>query len=128
MIMIANLQYAWTFFVKPIMGATGWKLSEVQWGFTLFIAFETWMMPLSGWFMDRFGPRLFMSISALLCGLGWAGLGYANSLPELFVLYSLAGFAPAMVYCRSPTVAFHPSPAQLGISPATLPPNFLPRA
>ena len=56
MIMIANLQYAWTFFVKPIMGATGWKLSEVQLGFTLFIAFETWMMPLSGWFMVTTTP------------------------------------------------------------------------
>ena len=36
MIMIANLQYAWALFVKPIIGATGWKLSEVQLGFTLF--------------------------------------------------------------------------------------------
>ena len=35
MIMIGNLQYAWTLFVQPMMSATGWKLSEVQWGFTL---------------------------------------------------------------------------------------------
>src|ERR1700730_5679200 len=82
MIMIANLQYAWALFVKPIMGATGWKLSQVQLGFTLFIAFETWAMPLSGWLMDRFGPRLFMSVSAVLCGAGWAGLGYDKTLTE----------------------------------------------
>ena len=36
MMMIANLQYAWTLFVKPIIAATHWKLSDVQWGFTLF--------------------------------------------------------------------------------------------
>ena len=124
MIMIANLQYAWTFFVKPIMGATGWKLSEVQWGFTLFIAFETWMMPLSGWFMDRFGPRLFMSISALLCGLGWAGLGYANSLPELYVLYSLAGFGAAMVYCGSTTVGLKWFPDKLGFASGIIAAGF----
>ena len=48
MIMIANLQYAWTLFVKPLIAATHWKLSDIQWGFTLFIAFETWAMPFSG--------------------------------------------------------------------------------
>ena len=56
MMMIANLQYAWTLFVEPIRAATHWKLSDVQWGFTLFIAFETWAMPCSGWLIDRLGP------------------------------------------------------------------------
>lgn len=27
MILIGNLQYAWTLFVSPIISATGWKLS-----------------------------------------------------------------------------------------------------
>src|ERR1700690_10364 len=98
MVMIANLQYSWTLFVKPIIGATGWKLSEVQLGFTLFIAFETWMMPLSGWFMDKFGPRLFMSVAAVMCGVGWAALGHAKTLTQLYVFYSAAGFGAAMVY------------------------------
>ena len=30
MIMIANLQYAWTLFVKPMQAATGWKLSDIE--------------------------------------------------------------------------------------------------
>jgi MFS transporter, OFA family, oxalate/formate antiporter len=124
MIMIANLQYAWTFFVKPIMGATGWKLSEVQLGFTLFIAFETWMMPLSGWFMDKFGPRLFMSISAVLCGIGWAGLGYAKTLPELYALYSMAGFGAAMVYCGSTTVGLKWFPDKLGFASGIIAAGF----
>jgi OFA family oxalate/formate antiporter-like MFS transporter len=124
MIMIANLQYAWTFFVKPIMGATGWKLSEVQLGFTLFIAFETWMMPFSGWLMDKFGPRLFMSISAILCGVGWAGLGYAKTLPELYALYSMAGFGAAMVYCGSTTVGLKWFPDKLGFASGIIAAGF----
>ena len=104
MIMIANLQYAWTLFVKPIMGATGWKLSEVQWGFTFFIAFETWMMPLAGWLMDRFGPRKFISFAAVLCGFGWAGLGHATTLHELYILYSITGMGAALVYCGSTNI------------------------
>src|ERR1700733_9128885 len=104
MAMIANLQYAWTLFVKPIMGATGWKLSEVQWGFTFFIAFETWMMPLAGWLMDRFGPRKFISFAAVLCGFGWAGLGHATTLHELYILYSITGMGAALVYCGSTNI------------------------
>ena len=53
MVMIGNLQYAWTLFVQPMMTGTGWKLSEVQWGFTIFVAMMTWTMPLSGWLIDR---------------------------------------------------------------------------
>ena len=78
MIMIGNQQYAWTLFVNPIIAATGWKLSEVQWGFTFFIAIGTWAMPAAGWLIDRLGPRTFMSIAGLLCGAGWAGMGQAQ--------------------------------------------------
>ena len=74
MIMIANLQYSWTLFVQPIRAATGWKLSDVQWGFTLFILFQTWVMPLEGWLIDRMGPRIFISVAGVLCGLGWIAI------------------------------------------------------
>src|SRR6202165_2233844 len=124
MIMIANLQYAWTFFVKPIMGATGWKLSEVQLAFTLFIIFETWMMMFSVCFMDRFAPRLFMSISAVFCVVGWAGMGYAKSLTELYALYSLAGFGVAIVYCGSTTVGLKWFPEKLGFASGIIAAGF----
>jgi OFA family oxalate/formate antiporter-like MFS transporter len=63
MILIGNLQYAWTLFVRPISTATGWKLSEVQWGFTFFVALGTWAMPRSGMMIDKLGPRLFIAVS-----------------------------------------------------------------
>jgi OFA family oxalate/formate antiporter-like MFS transporter len=101
MIMIANLQYAWTFFVEPIRTATGWKLSDIQFAFAAFILFQTWVQPLDGWLIDRLGPRGFISAAGLLCGLGWAGMGYATSLPVLTVLYCAAGIGAAFVYSAS---------------------------
>ena len=98
MIMIANLQYAWTLFVNPLQTGTGWKLSEIQFAFTLFILFQTWVQPLDGWLIDRLGPRWFITVAGVLCGLGWAGMGYATSLPMLYVLYCLAGTGAAFVY------------------------------
>jgi MFS transporter, OFA family, oxalate/formate antiporter len=101
MIMIANLQYAWTLFVQPLQTSTGWRLSDIQFAFTLFILFQTWVQPLDGWLIDRLGPRWFISVAGLLCGLGWAGMGYATSLPMLYVLYCAAGAGAAFVYSGS---------------------------
>ena len=86
MIMIANLQYAWTLFVEPIRQATGWKLSDIQWGFTLFIIFETWIMPLEGWLIDRMGPRIFTTIAGVLCGFGWSALAFATERWQLYTV------------------------------------------
>lgn len=101
MIMIANLQYAWTLFVQPLRGETGWSLPDIQLAFTLFILFQTWVQPLDGWLIDRLGPRGFISVAGVLCGLGWAGMGYATSLPQLYALYCLAGTGAAFVYSGS---------------------------
>jgi OFA family oxalate/formate antiporter-like MFS transporter len=101
MIMIANLQYSWTLFVDPLQKSTGWKLSDIQFAFTLFILFQTWVQPLDGWLIDRLGPRGFITAAGLLCGLGWAGLGYASSLPMLYALYCVAGIGAAFVYSGS---------------------------
>src|SRR3954471_2012030 len=98
MIMIANLQYAWTLFVKPMQQATGWKLSDIQWAFTLFILFQTWVQPAQGFLIDRMGPRFFIMIAGVLCGIGWAGLRLLTTLPMLYTLYVIAGIGAALVY------------------------------
>jgi OFA family oxalate/formate antiporter-like MFS transporter len=59
------------------------------------------VQPLDGWLIDRLGPRWFISAAGLLCGLGWAGMGYATSLPQLYVLYCAAGMGAAFVYSGS---------------------------
>jgi OFA family oxalate/formate antiporter-like MFS transporter len=101
MIMIANLQYAWTLFVDPMQKQTGWALSDIQAAFALFILFQTWVQPLDGWLVDRLGPRWFIIAAGLLCGLGWAGMGYATSLPMLYTAYCAAGIGAAFVYSCS---------------------------
>jgi MFS transporter, OFA family, oxalate/formate antiporter len=98
MIMIANLQYSWTLFVEPMRTATGWKLSDIQWAFTLFILFQTWVQPAQGFLIDRLGPRVFTTIAGVLCGIGWTGLGFVTSLPMLYTFYVLAGIGAALIY------------------------------
>ena len=101
MIMIANLQYGWTLFVRPIEQDHGWSLAKVQWAFTLFILFQTWVQPLDGWLIDRLGPRIFFTIGAILSGLGWTALAFVTSLTQLYTAYAVAGVGSALVYSGS---------------------------
>src|SRR3954451_14059483 len=90
MVMIANLQYAWTLFVGPIRAAHGWQQSEVQRAFALFILLQTFVQPLDGWLMDRLGPRLLIPAAGILCCFGWGSMGYASTLSQLHAFYALA--------------------------------------
>ena len=71
MVMIANLQYGWTFFVPDIQKTFGWDRASIQMAFTLFVLFETWLVPIEGWFVDKYGPRIVIFIGGVLCGIGW---------------------------------------------------------
>lgn len=116
MIMIGNLQYSWTLFVLPIQQAHGWKLSDVQWAFTLFILCQTWVMPLEGWLIDRLGSRSFVTVAGVLCGVGWGAMGTATSLFELYAYYALAAVGAAFVYSGAMSAALKWFPDRRGLA------------
>ena len=119
MVMIGNLQYAWTLFAQPMVKAHAdqhWRLSDVQWGFGLFIAAGTWAMPFVATFIDKRGPRLFMALSGLLCAIGWGSLGHVGSLTSFYVLYGLAGIGVACVYACGVSMAVKWFPDRRGIA------------
>lgn len=101
MIMIANLQYAWTLFVPEVTKGFNSTKAAVQLGFSLFIAFESWGQPVAGYFIDRYSPRILLSIAAVMIGVGWGGMGLAKSLTALYVLYAMAGIGAAFIYSGS---------------------------
>src|SRR3979490_3047912 len=68
MMLIANLQYAWTLFVGPIRAAHGWSLADIQWAFSVFIATETWTTPFAGYAVDHMGARRGPRMMILLGG------------------------------------------------------------
>src|SRR5215510_4972447 len=80
MVMIANLQYGWTFFVPDIQKTFHWERAEIQIAFTLFVLFETWLVPIEGWFVDKWGPKLVILFGGILAGLGWVMNAYATTL------------------------------------------------
>ena len=80
MAMIANLQYGWTYFVDPIDARYHWGRTAIQVAFTIFIATETWLVPVEGWFVDRFGPRIVVMLGGFIVTIAWTLNAYASSL------------------------------------------------
>jgi OFA family oxalate/formate antiporter-like MFS transporter len=98
MVMIANLQYGWTFFVPDIQKTFGWDRSAIQWAFTLFVLFETWLVPVEGWFVDKYGPRLVVLFGGLLCAIGWVINSQATTLGGFYLGQIVAGIGAGAVY------------------------------
>ena len=98
MSMIANLQYGWTLFVDPIRERFGWSRTEIQVAFTIFVVLETWLVPIEGWFVDKYGPRLVTLFGGVLCGFAWAINSIADSLTMLYLAAAIGGVGAGAVY------------------------------
>lgn len=98
MVMIANLQYGWTLFTIPISQKHGWSLASIQVAFTLFVLFETWLVPAEGYLVDRFGPRIVVFAGGCLTGLAWVLNSRAESLAMLYVAQVIGGLGAGAVY------------------------------
>ncbi|MCX7308007.1 MAG: oxalate/formate MFS antiporter [Afipia sp.] len=98
MVMIANYQYGWTFFVPDIEKKFGWSRTEIQWAFTLFVLFETWLVPVEGWFVDKYGPRLVVLFGGILCAIGWVINAQATTLSGYYLGMIVAGIGAGGVY------------------------------
>ena len=98
MSMIANLQYGWTLFVNPIHDAHGWSLSEIQVAFSVFVLVETWLVPIEGYLVDRFGPKFVGVAAGVLVALAWVINSVADSLPLLYLGAVVGGVGAGAVY------------------------------
>jgi len=98
MAMIANLQYGWTLFVNPIADKHGWSRAAIQVAFTIFVLTETWLVPIEGYLVDKFGPRPVVLAGGVLCALGWVLNSYADTLTMLYIAAAIGGIGAGAVY------------------------------
>ena len=101
MVMIANLQYGWTLFVNPIDQKYHWGRAAIQVAFTIFVLTETWLVPLEGYLIDKFGPRVMVFGSGVLVALAWVMNAYANSLTLLYIAAAVGGVGAGVIYGAS---------------------------
>jgi len=98
MVMIANLQYGWTLFVNPIDQKYHWGRAAIQVAFTLFVLTETWLVPVEGYLIDKFGPRIMICLSGALVAIAWVINSVADSLFLLYVGAAIGGIGAGVIY------------------------------
>jgi OFA family oxalate/formate antiporter-like MFS transporter len=95
---VANLQYGWTLFVNPIDDKFHWGRAAIQVAFTVFVLVETWLIPVEGYLVDRFGPRYVVIGGGILVAIAWVINSGASSLPVLYFAAAVGGIGTGCVY------------------------------
>jgi len=99
MMAISSPQYVWTLFTKSFQDGLGSTLADIQWTFSILIILQTWLSPLQGYLVDKFGPRLLIAVGCLMSGAGWITSAYVTSLTGLYFTYGLfCGVGTGIVY------------------------------
>jgi len=95
---VANLQYGWTLFVNPIDAKYHWGRAAIQVAFSLFVLLETWLIPIEGYMVDRFGPKWVVIVGGILVAIAWVLNSVASSLPVLYFGAAIGGIGTGCVY------------------------------
>jgi OFA family oxalate/formate antiporter-like MFS transporter len=120
MIVISNYQYAFTLFTPGMKQTfTGVPYAKIAAVFSAFILFETWPMPVAGYFVDKFGIRKLMTFGAVCIALGWVlGGTIAKSPLDLYIYYGvIAGTGAGIIYisCVANAVKWFPDRRGLAV-------------
>ncbi len=99
MMVISSPQYVWALFTQPLTAGLGTTLPQLQITFSILIVIQTFLSPFQGVLVDRFGPRLLLSIGVVVTGLSWVLAAQVSSLTMLYLTYGvLGGIGTGIVY------------------------------
>ncbi|MBI5110609.1 MAG: oxalate/formate MFS antiporter [Rhodovulum sp.] len=97
MVAVANVQYSWTLFVPEIQKTYGWSRASIQTAFTIFVIIQTWVTPVVGVGIDRFGPRPIAMLGGTAAGLAWIMNSFASSLSGFYIGAAIGGIGASCI-------------------------------
>ena len=109
--MCAGLAYSWSVFLNPLIDMYNWSAADTSITFTLLMSTAGVMAIFAGKAQDYIQPRSVMLLGGMLFGLGLAGIGFIQTLFQLYLCVILAGIGLGSVYpgaTVSNTIRFFP--------------------
>ncbi len=89
--------YSWSVFVKPLTDHFTLDLqqtvsaADVLLPFSVFLAFFAIAMPMTGKYIEIYGPRYVTMVGGILTGLGWLLASTVTSVQMLYLMYGVIG-------------------------------------
>jgi oxalate/formate antiporter len=87
----SNPQYIWTLLTHPLTERLGVSLPALQVTFSILIVCQTFLSPVEGYLIERFGPRWLLSAGGAITGLSWVLTSRADSLLGVYLSYGILG-------------------------------------
>ena len=81
--------YAFGVFFKPVSSGFGWARGMTSGAFSLSMAAQGLLGIVMGGLTDRFGPRLVMTLSGFLLGLGYLLMSQLGAIWQLYLFYGV---------------------------------------
>ena len=96
------------------MNSAAW--CTVTYPVTIFVVTETVLVPIEGYLIDRFGPKVMIGGSGVLVAIAWLLNSYANSLTLLYIAAAIGGIGAGVVYGGSVGNALKWFPDRCGLA------------
>ena len=91
--------YSWSIFSKPIAKSLDVNTLTGNLPFTILLVTFSIVMPITGFYIERFGARQVIAAGAIVMGMGYTLSGFVKSIPLLIITYGIiAGAGIGMVY------------------------------
>ena len=84
-----GVRFSFGVLVKPLASEFGWDRGAITFAYTLNMLVFGFGQMMAGRLLDRYGPRLLFSISALLASAGLFLTSRTSSIPELYLYYGV---------------------------------------
>lgn len=78
-------------FMGPLQTDLGWSRASISLAVSISLVLYAVLQAGTGWIVDRYGPRVVISVGALALGASTLGLAAMTSLWQLYLLYGVLG-------------------------------------
>ena len=76
-------------FLKPLLTEFGWTRAETSGAYSLLFTIYGLLSIFAGRLNDRFGPRIILTVSSFLLGLGYLLISHISALWQLYLVYGV---------------------------------------
>jgi MFS family permease len=96
-IMLWGARFSFGVFFAPVLDEFGWSRAATAGGFSLSWAFTGLLSIAVGRLNDRWGPRMIMTVSGCLVGLGYLLMATLSSVWQLYLFYGVISIGMSAV-------------------------------